>query len=326
MFSTKAPSRKSSHHRRESDTDRATKRKTISSTDMRLTFENIICAVSAYPEVMLDKDSVVNCLKSVYDWMVFDSDMQLNLPIVPGSAQLKMWPHGAKVNTRRQSDVVVGENSPRKLKDIDEKCMVNIASSVVSSNLEDQRSVKSKGEVITVAPKGTLQYQSPQAVRYPSSVPSSQYTGPIRMVPEAYQYNQGIESGRNVQFQQQDEQAYHYTPMSRQNVAPLDYGMSPIEGYGGPPNVASPQAQRNIEQEYQPVQSTRRVIPRYSVIGHSVPPAVAEETPEPAHAEVFIGRKARKPKVGTARRRRDLETEVGVQDERDGVPVTFADE
>jgi len=314
MSSSKSSSRRRSVSKRGSEDGRTTKRKAMSSTDMRVTFENLIHSISAYSEDELDKDSVVKCLRSMYDWIVFDADMQLDLPIVPGSGQMKMWPHGAKVDTRRGADVTPGEKSSRKLQEVDEKCIINVANSVVSSNLEDHRSVKSKGEVMVAAPKGALQTSQQHFNRHPSSVGFEHPTGHTRVVPEAYAYANGFQRNSDDQFTGQDAQADYYPQLTRHNAAPAGYGSGFPSMHSGPPRPYQPQ--QYTKPEHQPVQSAHRMVPRYSIIG-APPPVIAEETPEVAHASVFTGKKGRKPRVGTARR---------AQNDDDGVPVTFADE
>lgn len=52
-------------------------------------------------------------------------------------------------------------------------------------------------------------------------------------------------------------------------------------------SCASQPEVNTVYRDYQPIQSTHRTVPRYSMLGSAVPPAVVEETPEMAHAKVF---------------------------------------
>ncbi|KAK6584508.1 hypothetical protein PZA11_002732 [Diplocarpon coronariae] len=110
--------------------------------------------------------------------------MQLDLPVPVGSGQMKMWPHGAKVYTRRKPDAIVSDDSPMKLKEVDEKSMGNIASSVVSSNLGDQKFVKSKGKIMIAADKAVVPAQR-AALGHFASHPE----GYSRLPGPSFQYN-----------------------------------------------------------------------------------------------------------------------------------------
>lgn len=118
MFSSKVPSRKQSRSKAGNESAKQGKKRAMASADLRVTFENVICSVSAYQEDLLDKETVIKCLKSLYDWMVFDSDMQLWLPVPPGPNQAKMWPHGARVNTRKDPEDTAYNDSSKRLKEV----------------------------------------------------------------------------------------------------------------------------------------------------------------------------------------------------------------
>ncbi|CAL3965914.1 unnamed protein product [Diplocarpon coronariae] len=175
--------------------------------------------------------------------------MQLDLPVPFGSGQMKMWPHGAKVYTRRKPDAIVSDDSPMKLKEVDEKSMGNIASSVVSSNLGDQKFVKSKGKIMIAADKAlwslcNLLVTSGWYQRSTSKV----------QVPDA-------------------------TVVPAQRAA-LGHFASHPEGYS---RLPGPSFQYNVpdQQQRQPLQSNSRIVPRYSVLGGPAPPMVLEGIPDP---------------------------------------------
>lgn len=200
MFSSKPSSRRGSSHKKDGESK---KRKVVSSKNLQLTFENIVTHISKQQGDAVDKDSVVKMLKSIYDWMVFDPNMQLDLPTEFGSnSSAKMWPHGATVDTRRKPDGEREKDSSRKLKDVDEGDVVQIASSVVSSTLDEERSVKSKGEVMYATPRGQVYgANTSRAASVPYSQHQSYTSGPMfgeppqtlapqprhtRMVPEGF--------------------------------------------------------------------------------------------------------------------------------------------
>lgn len=246
------------------------RRRAISSKDMRITFENVIHSASMYSSGTVDKGSVVACLESLYNWMVFDPDMQLSLPVAPGSALVKMWPHGATINTRRKSASCIDKTSSRKLKDIDEEAIVGIASSVVSSTFDEESVLKPKGRVMVDSSDGPELYgrQGQPAFAYgqnmyqPVYAPAAQHSMfnsmPTRIVPETY--------GRESNTYQS---------------APLSHGTS----------------------------QKSRTVQRYSVAGGAVPPITVQETPETVHAEMYTKKSSRRPKVATVRRGEEEEGE-----------------
>ena len=73
-------------------------------------------SASMYPGDLLDKNSVVACLKTMHNWIIFDPDMQINLPVVPGSTSARMWPHSAIINTRSKSSNGINEKKLQKAK------------------------------------------------------------------------------------------------------------------------------------------------------------------------------------------------------------------
>lgn len=161
MFSgRRASDRRGSNSKATEERKERSRRKIVSPKDLRITFENVMHSVSMYSSDVVEKDSVVRCIESMYNWMVFDSDMQLDLPIVPGSpAAVKMWPHGAIIDTRRKAETDINEKSSRKLRQLDEEAIFSIANSVVSSTFEEDRSAKSKGEIVVDMPRGEARGQ-----------------------------------------------------------------------------------------------------------------------------------------------------------------------
>lgn len=178
--------RKKEDEKRNSEKRNSEKRRAVSSGELRMTFENVMHSVTMCPDSVVNRDSVVRCLRSIYNWMVFDADSQLDLPVAPGSVSMKMWPHGAVVDTRRASASKMSEKSSRRLRELDEDAIFCIANSVVSSTFEDERPRGSKGEVTIGSPKGS-HFHRQQGYIQPSSISSYQTTVPMRIIPEACQ-------------------------------------------------------------------------------------------------------------------------------------------
>jgi hypothetical protein len=309
MLTSKRPQRRHSSAKDTPENERHGKRKAVSSTDLRVTFENVISSVSGYPDTALDKDSVTKCLKSIYDWMVFDSNMQLDLPVPLGVGTSKMWPHGATVDTRRGPDVTAVEKSSRKLKEVDDRTMVHVANSVVSSNVDEQRSVKSRGEVITMAPRGSIREQQPRSYTQPSSVGSFYPFERTRIVPDAYISEEPMQESFDSHLHEYPDKAQYPRQWSQREGGFLAQHFDPKEAYAGPPRPAL------NSQGYNAMQPSRRVVPRYSMAAGAPPPVPVQETPELTHVCVSAEKKKRKPKANAGRR----------QNDDDGVPVVFAD-
>jgi len=133
----------------------------VSSTNMKLTFENLVASILAVPGESLDKGSVAKMVRGLYDWAVFDPNLQLDLPSPPGKpASSKMWPHGSVVNSRRGLQDSTRDERSRKLEDLDADAASIVASSVVSGTLDDDRAYTSKGVVVEDA--SSARAQSPE--------------------------------------------------------------------------------------------------------------------------------------------------------------------
>lgn len=97
----------------------------------------------------VDKMSVVRMLKSMYEWMTFDQNVQIDLPCPPESDRyFKMWPHGAVVNTRRKTGSVVNDvDDERRLRDFDWDTVSVVSTSVASSTVEQNAGSVGRGRV-----------------------------------------------------------------------------------------------------------------------------------------------------------------------------------
>ena len=182
-------------HRRDSKGEskgESAKKKTsvrnISTYDLRVTFENMVHYTTGCRGNALDKRSVVECMRSVYDWVVTGSDAQLELPVAAGDKSVaRMWPQGAVVDTRRKASSDANESSPTKLRDLDEEAVVNVARSVVSSAMDEEKPLKFGGKVFTDSPNDGGLYNS--KVQYsPSSLRDRVGAGQPRAVPESVRH------------------------------------------------------------------------------------------------------------------------------------------
>lgn len=121
----------------------------VCAESLQVTFENIISLINVDKGGSYSPESVAEMLRDVYSWMVFNPNLQITLPAERGSASTrKMWPHGSKVDTRAKAKDLTGELSKRVLKDLDKESTANVASSVISSTLEEDNMSMRKGSVM----------------------------------------------------------------------------------------------------------------------------------------------------------------------------------
>jgi len=295
MFALKpSPTTKRTHRRRSSS--KATEKKdapndvkrVVSSDDLHITFENMISSISACRGESLDKQSVVQSIRSLYEWITFDRNCQLSLPVVPGSnTSSKMWPHGAVVDTRKQHPSKREEKGHMQLKELDEHAAIHVANSVVSSTFDDERSVKSRGEVIM----------------YPSTGQILNHGGRTNEDYSAQRHQEHVSVPPTPSYA---AAGYHmYTGHPAQEIPPLNYAP-----YHTTNRIVPEVAPRTMP--------TGPAGPRYSIMGGVPPPARVQETPDIPHAEPRTKVKGKKARVGTARREY-------ANDDDGGVSVSFQD-
>lgn len=141
------------------------RRRRVRTNNMKITFENILASVSAIPSDTLTKDSVAEMVKSVYTWMVFDPDAQISLPTGSGTSHVqKMWPHGAVVDSRRSGPYRPQDGDRRALEDLEEDMASTVATSVISSTVEQEKLIGHIGNITLDPADAQLQYQSQQFV------------------------------------------------------------------------------------------------------------------------------------------------------------------
>jgi len=117
--------------------------------DLQTTFENLMCVIKDAEEGSFSKATVLSMLESVYEWMVFDENSQIVVPSGAGSRTMrKMWPQGSKIDTRKKKDRSLVESSAMHLKEVDGDYVSTVASSVVSSTLEEEDVKIKKGSVL----------------------------------------------------------------------------------------------------------------------------------------------------------------------------------
>jgi len=148
--------------------------------DLQATFENVVSVMQLEQGDSFTKSSVIDMVKSIYNWMVFDPDMQIVLPVTSNSsARRRMWPHGSKIDTRKRKDSSIIDNDPRRLRDVEDDCTSVVASSVISS---------SPDETTTVMPVGSI--LDPRAMYRVSSVMESPQMYHQSMYPQPLNYQQ----------------------------------------------------------------------------------------------------------------------------------------
>lgn len=151
--------------------------------DLQATFENLMCVIKEKGDVVFSNTTVSNMLESIYEWMVFDENLQIIIPSEPGSATVqKMWPQGSKIDTRKKKDRSVVESSSRRLKEVDGDYASTVASSVISSTLEEDGMKIRKGSIMY--PERVC--STPMAYPQPMQYQQQEYTRAIPMHPAPY--------------------------------------------------------------------------------------------------------------------------------------------
>lgn len=157
----------SSSKRGEEESGSHRHRKTRTS-NIKTTVENIIAAVSSIKGDDLDKGSVVEMVKSMYTWIVFDPNYQISLPSPAGSSVTqKMWPHGAVVDSRRSGPYCPEDGDSRALEDLADEVASTLASSVISSTIEEEKMIGRTGHIMMDPhDSSTMQYAAPFSLQY----------------------------------------------------------------------------------------------------------------------------------------------------------------
>lgn len=191
--------RRTSSSSKKEDADRAGRhhRKTRTA-NIKTTVENIIAAVSAIKSDDLDKGSVVEMVKSMYTWIVFDPNFQISLPAPSGSTVAqKMWPHGAVVDSRRSGPYCPEDGDTRVLEDLADEVASTLASSVISSTIEEEKMIGRTGHIMMDPhDSGVLQYAAPFSQQYRAA--SNMIRRPDNFPPTAIQEESDAGYGYSV--------------------------------------------------------------------------------------------------------------------------------
>ena len=259
----------------------------VSPENLQATFENLLSVISSGNESSFSRDTVRNMLESVYEWMVFDKSLQIVIPSAPGSqVTRKMWPQGSRVDTRKKRSSSLTGQSPLSLKDVSEDHASTVASSVVSSTIDEEMKDVEAGVVCSISshpvpPARTMAHlDTPPALRVP--------------------------------LQSHGFPSYAPEPQTRPDLN--------IAGGNSQQALASGAPQKT-QGHYASNDPQRKTVPRYSIAGRTVDvPIRVQESPQQNYAlpvQRQATKKTRKTKVGVSPRQKD--------NEADGVDFTWAD-
>lgn len=156
------PSRHSRVTREETSRDESG----VQSDNLRITVENLIAVIRNLDGCVLDKDSVADTIRGLYNCFIFDPNQTIPIPRLPGDSMADlMWPHGAKIDTRKRDSTAVDQGDRRVLRDVTGDELRNVARSVVSSSHGGDVGSAYKGYVIREPPE-TVPLVSPQSQRH----------------------------------------------------------------------------------------------------------------------------------------------------------------
>jgi len=266
----------------------------VGSEDLRATFENVIAAVEKDDEEELSKDSVAELVRSMYEWMVFDPDRQVTLPSSSGSQVVrKMWPQGSKIDTRKSKDKRDVKSSSRSLRDVGDEYESIVASSVVSSTLEEEGTRIERGTILTgfsnqphAYPPGTYGLSAHGGLGHNSS------------------QAQGLDPFAYLQPQSYNSQAFGHPSLNASQ--PLQHQAH---------KSRAPQMVPELSRGRDATGPSGKGVPRYSIVGGPAVPERVIETPDMSTVEKPKRKVTRKTRVGAASRPSD----------DGGMPVNFAD-
>lgn len=229
--------------------------------DLQATFENLMCVIKEKGQVAFSGDTVHNMLGSLYEWMVFDENSQIIIPSEPGSTTVqKMWPQGSRIDTRKKKDRSAVESSSRRLKEVDGEYASTVASSVISSTMEEDGMVIRKGSIMYAE----RTHHTPSGHVQPAQYQHQGYSNPIVTRP--------------VQYLNHDHDPFHSAHMM---PAPQTFAPVPQTSMNNPrysivgTAVERPQRVQETPQP-EPVQPVRRKVRRPRV-GASARPINGED-------------------------------------------------
>jgi hypothetical protein len=271
-------------------------------TNVRLTFENLKATIDMMPENSLDKSSVARMVKTIYHWMMIDVNSQISLPSGAGNTGiLKMWPHGAIVDSRRGTGTVARKSTSKGLDELDEDAASIVSGSVVSGTLDDDRGYMSRGGV-TRERAGSTSHAPEINFASLTTGQGQGWTGPPL---QGYQQHTPPVAGGPPQYVSQWTGASPSRPVWQGSQWGNDM----------PGIVEKP------EKEDVPLPIRTGAPARFSIInsGGIVPqPTRVVDSPAPMEAVPVVKRKVVKRVKATGTRRADADLDDG------GTPVTFA--
>ncbi len=231
--------------------------------DLQATFENLMCVIKEKGDVVFSGATVRNMLESVYEWMVFDKNLQIIIPSEPGSSTVqKMWPHGSRIDTRRKKDRSIVESSSRRLKEVEGDYASTVASSVISSTLEEDGMKIRKGSIMYPERMSS----TPMAYSQPIQYQQQEYSRPIPMHPAPY-------PGREYDSFSTGPPMHRATAQTFAPVPPPARNTSRYSMVGG---VVEPPQRVQETPQLEPAQPSRRKV-RKPKVGASSRPVNAED-------------------------------------------------
>lgn len=198
--------------------------------NIAVTFENIIAHVNGVGHDTVTATSVRSMMEDIYRWLLYDADMQLTIPTVDGDTSVKkMWPQGAKVNTRRKESNKKDANE-RALDTNSNADVASVVSSTVPSNAGDHPQRIPSHPKYMVDPRahhartGSVTYAAPRQVSGPPPPPSQPYEQAYQVeqrpmdgypqtysIPLAYQGTSHVPRDQGFQFQPHEARSEHAT-------------------------------------------------------------------------------------------------------------------
>lgn len=159
-------------------------RQTAVKNNIRITYENMISHISRMPDEAMDRDSVVNFVKDLYDWSTYDLNSPIRMPSGYGSTKVsKMLPHGATVDSRGTASSRKNRRDGMELKALDDEAASVVSGSIVSSDHANEKQYVPMGRIMTdtssyapssVAPRQHM-YSAPthRAQQYSGRLPAT---------------------------------------------------------------------------------------------------------------------------------------------------------
>jgi len=233
--------------------------------DLQATFENVLATLSRDGLDVLSKESVMDLYRTTYEWMVFDPNRQISLPSGPDSKiSRKIWPQGSRIDTRKGQNKADVKSSARSLREVGEEYESTVASSVISSALEEDGMTTDKGSIVYGGALG----------------PSVYHPQPLQA--NVYSYLQSQPTAPTVQYQ---------------NVAMRPNLQAQVQQSRVPPTIPEDGSEHT-----KPYRPQEKVVPRYSIIGAAAPPERVVETPDVSGPEKPKRKTTRKVRVGATTR------------------------